>query len=281
MNERSNPLDQVSRDTVCTCQECDHDLARDCIKLKCTCCKADTHSMILDGMIGYGTAHKKFEKDFKDEVEVSIDSVKLEGDIFIPKNAHGIVLFAHGSGSSRHSPRNKYVAEMLNKTGLATLLIDLLTQEEEKIDDQTAHLRFDIDFLAQRLAGATDWLLENNETKSLSIGYFGASTGAAAALVAASDHPSVIKAVVSRGGRPDLAGPVLYKVKSPTLLIVGGNDHPVIDMNQEAFDKLKTEKKMVIVPGATHLFEERGTLEAVARLAANWFSIYLTKKDGK
>ena len=281
MNKQFNPLDQVSRDTVCTCQECNHDLARDCIKLKCTCCKADTHSMILDGMIGYGTAHKKFEKDFKDEVHVSIGSVTLEGNIFIPKNAHGIVLFAHGSGSSRHSPRNKYVAEVLNKSGLATLLIDLLTQEEEKIDDQTAQLRFDIDFLAQRLIGATDWLLKNNETKNLNIGYFGASTGAAAALVAASSDSNVVKAVVSRGGRPDLAGPVLHKVKSPTLLIVGGNDYPVIDMNQEAFDKLKTEKKMVIVPGATHLFEERGTLEVVARLAADWFSIYLTKKGGK
>jgi putative phosphoribosyl transferase len=281
MNKQSSPPDQVSRDTVCTCQECNHNLARDCIKLKCDCCKADTHSMILDGMIGYGTAHKKFEKDFKDEIQVSIDSVKLEGNIFIPKNAHSIVLFAHGSGSSRHSPRNKYVAEVLNQAGLATLLIDLLTQEEEKIDDQTSHLRFDIDFLAQRLVGVTDWLLENNETKSLSIGYFGASTGAAAALVAASGHPSVVKAVVSRGGRPDLAGAVLHKVKSPTLLLVGGNDYPVIDMNQEAFDKLKTEKKMVIVPGATHLFEERGTLEVVAQLAADWFSIYLTKKGGK
>jgi len=281
MNKQSNPLDQVSRDTVCTCQECNHDLARDCIKLKCTCCNADAHSMILDGMIGYGTAHKKFEKDFKDEVQVSIGSVKLEGDIFIPKNAHGIVLFAHGSGSSRHSPRNKYVAEVLNKSGLATLLIDLLTQEEEKIDDQTAHLRFDIDFLSQRLIGATDWLLKNNETKSLNIGYFGASTGAAAALVAATHYQNEVKAIVSRGGRPDLAGPVLHKVKSPTLLIVGGNDYPVIDMNQEAFDKLKTEKKVVIVPGATHLFEERGTLEIVARLAADWFLIHLAKQGGK
>ncbi len=128
MNKQSVPLDQVSRDTVCTCQECNHDLARDCIKLKCTCCEADTHSMILDGMIGYGTARKKFEKDFKDEVQVSTDSVKLEVNIFIPKNAHGIVLFAHGSGSSRHSPRNKYVSEVLNKAALVTLLIDLLTQ---------------------------------------------------------------------------------------------------------------------------------------------------------
>jgi len=281
MNKQSVPLDQVSRDTVCTCQECNHNLARDCIKLKCNCCKADTHSMILDGMIGYGAVHKKFEKDFKDEVQVSIDSVKLDGSIFIPKNARGVVLFAHGSGSSRHSPRNKYVAEVLNKAGLATLLIDLLTQEEEIIDDKTSHLRFDIDFLAHRLIGATDWLVNNNETKGLNIGYFGASTGAAAALVAASNHPSVVKAVVSRGGRPDLAGPVLHKVKSPTLLIVGGNDYPVIDMNQEAFDKLKTEKKMVIVPGATHLFEEQGTLEVVARLAADWFSIHLGKQSEK
>ncbi|VVC05310.1 Serine aminopeptidase, S33 [uncultured archaeon] len=281
MNKQSSPPDQVSRDTVCTCQECNHNLARDCLKLKCDCCKADVHSMILDGMIGYGTAHKKFEKDFKDDVQISIGSVKLEGNIFIPKNARGIVLFAHGSGSSRHSPRNKYVAEVLNKAGLATLLIDLLTQEEEKIDDNTTHLRFDIDFLAQRLIGATDWLLENNETKSLNIGYFGASTGAAAALVAASDHSSVVKAIVSRGGRPDLAGPVLHKVQSPTLLIVGGNDYAVMDMNQEAFDKLKTEKKMVIVPGATHLFEERGTVEVVARLAADWFSTHLGKQSRK
>ena len=280
MNKQSSPLDQVSRDTVCTCQECNHGLARDCIKLKCTCCKADTHSMILDGMIGYGESHKKSEKDFKDEITVSAGSVKLEGNIFIPKNAQGIVLFAHGSGSSRHSPRNKYVAEVLNKAGLATLLIDLLTQQEEKIDDQTAQLRFDIDFLAQRLSGTTDWLLKNNETKHLNIGYFGASTGAAASLVAASQY-TIIKAVVSRGGRPDLAGPVLHKVQSPTLLIVGGNDYPVIDMNQEALDKLKTEKKMVIVPGATHLFEEPGTLEVVARLAADWFVVHLAKQGEK
>ncbi len=281
VNKQSVPLDQVSRDTVCTCQECNHNLARDCIKLKCTCCKTDTHSMILDGMIGYGPAHKKFEKDFKDEVQVSTGSVKLEGNIFIPKNARGLVLFAHGSGSSRHSPRNKYVAQVLNRAGLATLLIDLLTQQEEKIDDKTAHLRFDIDFLAQRLIGATDWLLENNETKSLNMGYFGASTGAAAALVAAAQYPKVVRAIVSRGGRPDLAGPVLHNVKSPTLLIVGGNDYPVIDMNQEAFDKLKTEKKMVIVPGATHLFEEPGTLEMVARLAVDWFVTHLAKQGGK
>lgn len=235
--------------------------------------------MILDGMIGYGTAHKKFEKDFKDEVQVNIGAVKLEGNIFVPKNAHGIVLFAHGSGSSRHSPRNKYVAEVLNKAGLATLLIDLLTQEEEEIDDQTAQLRFDIGFLAQRLIGATEWLLENNETKGLAIGYFGASTGAAAALVAACQYPNIVKAIVSRGGRPDLAGPVLHKVQSPTLLIVGGNDHPVIGMNQEALDKLQAEKKMVIIPGATHLFEERGTLEEVARLAVDWFSVHLAKSE--
>lgn len=281
MNKQHIPPDQVSRDTVCTCQECNHGLARDCIKLKCTCCKADTHSMILDGMIGYGTVHKKFEKDFKGEVQVSTGAVKLEGNIFIPKNAHGIVLFAHGSGSSRHSPRNKYVAEVLNKAGLATLLIDLLTQEEEEIDDQTAQLRFNIGFLAQRLIGATEWLLENNETKSLDIGYFGASTGAAAALVAAGQYPNIVKAIVSRGGRPDLAGPMLHKVQSPTLLIVGGNDYPVIVMNQEALDKLQTEKKMVIIPGATHLFEERGTLEEVARLAVDWFSVHLSKKSEK
>ena len=281
MNKQSDSLDQVSRDTVCTCQECNHGLARDCIKLKCGCCKSDAHSMILDGMIGYGESHKKSEKTFKDEIIVSAGTVKLEGNIFIPKNAQGIVLFAHGSGSSRHSPRNKYVAEVLNKAGLGTLLIDLLTRQEEKIDDQTAQLRFDIDFLAQRLVDTTDWLLKNNETKNLNIGYFGASTGAAAALVAASQHPKIIKAVVSRGGRPDLAGPVLQKVQSPTLLIVGGDDYPVIGMNQEALDKLKTEKKMVIVPGATHLFEEPGTLEVVAQLAADWFVIHLVRQSGK
>jgi len=281
MNKQSDSLDQVSRDTVCTCQECNHSLARDCIKLKCGCCKSDAHSMILDGMIGYGESHKKSEKTFKDEIIVSAGTVKLEGNIFIPKNAQGIVLFAHGSGSSRHSPRNKYVAEVLNKAGLGTLLIDLLTRQEEKIDDQTAQLRFDIDFLAQRLVDTTDWLLKNNETKNLNIGYFGASTGAAAALVAASQHPKIIKAVVSRGGRPDLAGSVLQKVQSPTLLIVGGDDYPVIGMNQEALDKLKTEKKMVIVPGATHLFEEPGTLEVVAQLAADWFVIHLVRQSGK
>ncbi|HEV2192236.1 MAG TPA: dienelactone hydrolase family protein [Nitrosopumilaceae archaeon] len=283
MNKQSDvEINQTPRDGVCTCKDCDHGLVRDCLKTNCKCCKTESHLMILDGMVGMGPVTKRHGRYTEvRSVLVSTDSVKLNADLTIPKGAEGIVLFAHGSGSSRHSPRNKYVAQVLNKAGLATLLIDLLTQKEEKIDDKTAHLRFDIDFLSQRLIGATDWLLKNNETKSLNIGYFGASTGAAAALVAATHYPNVVRAIVSRGGRPDLADPVLHKVKAPTLLIVGGNDYPVIDMNKEAFDKLKTEKKVVIVPGATHLFEEQGTLEVVARLAADWFVIHLAKQSGK
>jgi len=283
MNKQSDlEINQTPRDGVCTCKDCDHGLVRDCLKTNCKCCKSESHSMILDGMVGMGPITKRHGRYTEvRSVLVSTDSVKLNGDLTIPKGAEGIVLFAHGSGSSRHSSRNKYVAQVLNKAGLATLLIDLLTQQEEKIDDQTGQHRFDIDFLAQRLTGATDWLLKNNETKHLNIGYFGASTGAAAALVAASQYTKVVNAVVSRGGRPDLAGPVLHKVQSPTLLLVGGNDYPVIDMNQEALDKLKSEKKMVIVPGATHLFEESGTLEVVARLAADWFVIHLVRQSGK
>ncbi|MEM2760877.1 MAG: dienelactone hydrolase family protein, partial [Nitrososphaerales archaeon] len=191
-----------------------------------------------------------------------------------PEGARAVVLFAHGSGSSRFSPRNRYVAEVLRKVGLATLLIDLLTVEEEKVDMYTMHLRFDIKLLADRLVGATDWLVQNHSTKKLRIGYFGASTGAAAALVAAVERP-IVSAIVSRGGRPDLAWPILPNVKAPTLLIVGGDDLPVIDMNKEALDKMKCEKKLVIVPGATHLFEEPGKLEEVAALASDWFMRYL------
>jgi putative phosphoribosyl transferase len=214
--------------------------------------------------------------------------VTLEGNLTIPnKKPKGIVLFAHGSGSSRHSPRNKYVAQVLQDAGIATLLIDLLSQEEEEVDLHTRHLRFDIGLLAQRLIGATDWLKEeqqqqNSETKNnnLNIGYFGASTGAAAALVAAAERQKIVKAVVSRGGRPDLAGSAaLSRVQSPTLLIVGGNDEPVIEMNKEAFEKLTNvednKKKIIIIPGATHLFEEPGKLEEVARLAKDWFEIHL------
>lgn len=279
LKPNSKVPNQVSRDTVCTCKECDHGLARDCLKINCTCCNPESHSMILDGIVGLAPMSKRHGHYTEvRSVLISMDSVKLHGDLTIPKNAEGIVLFAHGSGSSRHSPRNKYVAQILQKSGLATLLIDLLTEEEEKVDDYTAHLRFDIKLLAKRLAGATNWITKNPDTKNLSIGYFGASTGAAAALVASVDCPDVIKAIVSRGGRPDLAGPLLPRVRAPTLLIVGGNDGPVIEMNEEALNQLKIKKKIVIVPGATHLFEEPGTLEEVARLAADWFVNHLTKK---
>jgi len=282
MNDRSklNKVrdNQIGRDTVCTCKECDHGLARDCLKINCTCCNQESHSMILDGIVGLAPISKRHGHYTEvRSVLVSTDSIKLHADLTIPKNAEGIVLFAHGSGSSRYSPRNKYVAQVLQKAGLATLLIDLLTEEEEKVDDYTAHLRFDIGLLAKRLAGTTNWIIKNSDTKNLSIGYFGASTGAAAALVASVDCPVAISAIVSRGGRPDLAGPVLPRVKAPTLLIVGGNDSPVIEMNEEALNLLKIEKKIVIVPDATHLFEEPGTLEQVARLAADWFVTHLTK----
>ena len=211
-------------------------------------------------------------------VQVSVGQVRLEGNLSIPKASRGIVLFAHGSGSSRHSPRNKYVAEVLQNADIATLLIDLLTEQEEEIDVHTRHLRFDIGLLARRLIGATDWISkeQNSNTEDLNIGYFGASTGAAAALIAAAERQKIVKAVVSRGGRPDLADLAsLSRVQAPTLLIIGGNDEPVIRMNKEAFEQLtnikKNEKKIVIVPGATHLFEEPGKLEEVAQLAKDWF----------
>ncbi len=208
-------------------------------------------------------------------VQVQAGGVTLEGELEIPAGAHGIVLFAHGSGSSRHSPRNVAVAQALRQGGLATLLIDLLTMQEEQIDRRTAHLRFDIPLLARRLVGATDWLLNDPNTTHLKIGYFGASTGAAAALLAARERPDAIAAIVSRGGRPDLAGPALPLVKAPTLLIVGGNDIPVIALNQQALAQLQVEKRLEIVPGATHLFEEPGTLERVWELAREWFLRYL------
>jgi dienelactone hydrolase len=186
------------------------------------------------------------------------------------------VLFAHGSGSGRHSPRNRFVARQFRTAGLATLLIDLLTEEEEAVDRHTAHLRFDIGLLADRLVGATDWLADNLKTSGLSVGYFGASTGGGAALVAAARRPDRVSAVVSRGGRPDLAGEALPAVRAPTLLIVGGDDTPVIDLNGQALVQLGASvKKLIIVPGASHLFEELGKLEEVARLAADWFTRYL------
>lgn len=208
-------------------------------------------------------------------VKVMAGKVTLEGNLFVPKTAKGIVLFAHGSGSGRFSPRNRSVAGVLQKRGLATLLFDLLTAEEEAIDNQTRALRFDIELLAERVAGATDWLLQDEKLKQLTIGYFGASTGSAAALAAAGRRPNDVGAVVSRGGRPDLAMSSLPKVKAPTLLIVGENDEVVIELNRKALDRLTVEKELVIIPGATHLFEEPGTLEEVARYAADWFVRYL------
>ena len=212
------------------------------------------------------------------EVTVSAGPVTLEGNLSIPDNTRGLVLFAHGSGSGRHSPRNRYVAGALREAGLATLLIDLLTPEEEEVDVRTRHLRFDIGLLAERLADATDWLAQEPDTQDLRVGYFGASTGAAAALVAAAKRLEAVGAVVSRGGRPDLAGKALSRVVAPTLLIVGGEDEPVIGMNREAIEQIRAEKKLEVVPGATHLFEEPGTLEEVARIAAGWFARYLGQR---
>jgi putative phosphoribosyl transferase len=201
--------------------------------------------------------------------------VTLEGNLVIPEGAKGMVLFAHGSGSSRHSPRNRYVAHLLNQARLATLLVDLLTADEAAAERRTGHLRFDIGLLAERLVEATDWLNHQPDTRDLPVGYFGASTGAAAALVAAAARSELVGAVVSRGGRPDLAGPALPLVRAPTLLIVGGNDVPVIELNRQALARLHTEKELVIIPGATHLFEEPGALDEVARLARQWFERYL------
>jgi len=205
-------------------------------------------------------------------VQIPIDSIKLEGSLALPRQTQGLVVFAHGSGSSRSSPRNNFVARVLREANFGTLLIDLLTEEEDAI----YQTRFNIDLLTERLLLATRWLQEQTRTKDLVIGYFGASTGAAAALKAAAAKGSKIGAVVSRGGRPDLAKDVLMLVQSPTLLIVGGNDDIVIELNREAYARLKGKKQLVIIPGATHLFEEPGTLEEVARLATNWFKQYLT-----
>jgi len=208
-------------------------------------------------------------------VSVAAGLVTLEGNLSMPEAARGVVLFAHGSGSSRHSPRNRHVARLLNEAKLATLLIDLLTSDEEASDMRTAHLRFDIDLLAERLVAATDWLRQYPDTRHFRIGYFGASTGAAAALVSAAERPQAVGAVVSRGGRPDLAGPALARVRAPTLLIVGGNDFAVIELNRTALGQLRCEKRLVIVPGASHLFEEPGALDEVARLAREWFERHL------
>jgi putative phosphoribosyl transferase len=208
-------------------------------------------------------------------VRVPAGPAWLDGNLSLPEQSRAVVLFAHGSGSSRRSSRNRYVARLLNEAKLATLLIDLLTPHEEAIDARSAQLRFDIGLLAERVMDATDWLMQFPDTKQLPIGTFGASTGAAAALAAAAVRPDEIKAVVSRGGRPDLAGAALRHVQAPTLLIVGGNDVQVIQLNREAFAQLRCEKQLAIVPGATHLFEEPGALDAVARLAGDWFLSHL------
>ena len=210
------------------------------------------------------------------EVLIPSGSATLEGELNVPVGAGGVVLFAHGSGSSRHSPRNQFVARTIREAGVGTLLFDLLTREEEAVDIHTRHLRFDITLLARRLMDATDWIKREGDTWHLRVGYFGSSTGGGAALVAAAERGEEIGAVVSRGGRPDLAGSdALQLVRSPTLLIVGGYDEPVIKMNEEAYAWLRCEKELKIVPGATHLFEEPGKLEEVARLAAEWFGRYL------
>ncbi|MBU6430174.1 MAG: dienelactone hydrolase family protein, partial [Cyanobacteria bacterium REEB65] len=208
-------------------------------------------------------------------VRIEEGQVALSGDLDVPPRASGIVVFAHGSGSSRLSPRNRFVAECLQRSGIATLLMDLLTPEEEEAERFTRHLRFDIPLLSRRLARALEWLELQPDVRELPIGLFGASTGAAAALLAAARFPGQVRAVVSRGGRPDLAGDALAKVEAPTLLIVGGADEGVIGLNQQASQQMRCSRKIVLIPGATHLFEEPGTLEEVARLAAQWFVEHL------
>jgi putative phosphoribosyl transferase len=210
------------------------------------------------------------------EIFIPLKEVKLGGELNLPPGASSLVLFAHGSGSSRHSPRNQFVARTLRKEGkIGTLLFDLLTAEEEKTETYTRHLRFNIPFLAERLVEVTRWALDTVTARDLSVGYFGSSTGAAAALVAAADLPDIVSAVVSRGGRPDLAGDALGHVKAPTLLVVGSLDKQVIPLNEEAYYLLHCERALRIVPGASHLFEEEGALEKVSSMAAEWFSGHL------
>jgi putative phosphoribosyl transferase len=212
------------------------------------------------------------------EVQIPAGRAVLSGNLTIPENAMALVLFAHGSGSSRHSPRNQFVARTLNRARLGTLLFDLLTPEEEALDIYTREHRFNINLLAERLVHATKWAGQQEETRDQRIGYFGSSTGGAAALVAAAELPQDVGAVVSRGGRPDLAGDALPKVQAPTLLIVGGNDDIVIELNEMARDQMRCEVKLEIIPGATHLFEEPGTLEHVSKLGSDWFSLHLRPK---
>jgi len=216
-------------------------------------------------------SESKQKLELDQAVRIRSGRVQLDGELKVPQGATGIVLFAHGSGSSRNSPRNQYVARVIREAGVGTLLFDLLTKQEEATDAFTGELRFNIEFLARRLVDATYWITSQAATEDLRIGYFGASTGAAAALIAAVQLSNSVAAVVSRGGRPDLARNALPRVKAPTLLIVGGNDDVVIELNKSALAKLMCEKELKIVPGATHLFEEPGTLEQVAQLASNWF----------
>ena len=213
------------------------------------------------------------------KVRIPAGRATLDGNLSIPENASALVLFVHGSGSSRHSPRNQFVARTLNNAGLATVLFDLLTPEEEAIDARTAELRFNIKLLAERLVHATNWAKQQQQTRDLRVGYFGSSTGGGAALVAAAERPQDVGAVVSRGGRPDLAGEALPKVQVPTLLIVGGDDDIVIELNEQARDRMRCEVKLEIVPGATHLFEEPGALEKVAQVASDWFVNHIGAKS--
>ena len=206
----------------------------------------------------------------REAVQVAVGVVSVDGDIRVPERAAGLVIFAHGSGSSRFSRRNRAVAETLEAAGFGTLLLDLLTLQEESVDERTREYRFDVSLLGRRVIGATDWVQAQPHLHHLPIAVFGASTGAAAALMAAAARPEIVRAVISRGGRPDLAGDALPLVQAPTLLIVGGNDEPVIEMNRDASHRMRAPVELVIVPGATHLFEERGALEQVATLAADW-----------
>jgi putative phosphoribosyl transferase len=212
-------------------------------------------------------------------VRVQAGNAWLDGDLAVAVESTALVLFAHGSGSSRHSPRNKFVAHALERAGLATLLIDLLTPDEDRVDRATAELRFDMGLLARRLTGVLDWLREQPETAALSIGLFGASTGAAAALITAADRPDAVAAVVSRGGRPDLAGPALPRVKAPTLLIVGSLDVTVLQMNRDALAQMRARAALEIVEGASHLFEEPGALSEVSELASDWFATHLRNSE--
>jgi pimeloyl-ACP methyl ester carboxylesterase len=216
----------------------------------------------------------------KNQVQVPVGYMSLKGELEVPSGAKGIVLFAHGSGSSRFSPRNQHVASLLQQAGLGTLLFDLLTEDEEERDRLYGGYRFNIELMAHRLAAVTDWVVEQPAANGLPVGYFGASTGAAAAINAAADRKQVVRAVVSRGGRPDLAGEALERASAPTLLIVGGADQPVIRMNEDALQVIRAPKQLAIVPGAGHLFEEPGALDAVARLARDWFLEYCSVDEG-